>query len=197
MADVGWTEEARQAALAARRAAIAGGLKSLNITYDDSRFAIAKPSRGRFSMTNTKYKVAKFNPKTNNYHVIDVTGSFPDAYYHPEGTHVIQINGTADEAEQQHKELFGTAVNLTPEIKRGSVVARAGIGFLLGGPIGAAIGAATASPGSGGDRNIPQHALPVPIITPKPGYEASGVDPVLEAAVKRAGGLSKPTDEVP
>lgn len=47
------------------------------------------------------YKVANFDPETNQYKVITTRSSFAEAYNHPSGTHVIQTHGTSAEVEQQ------------------------------------------------------------------------------------------------
>jgi hypothetical protein len=112
------------------------------------------------SRKDLPFKVADYDHETDTYHIINSKASFPEAYNHPTGTHVIQTLGTAAEFEQQVR---GAA---SAQATEGSDVSkRAGIGFLLGGVTGAAIGAATS--GKGDWRNKPWFTLPNPVITPK------------------------------
>jgi hypothetical protein len=110
-----------------------------------------------FSRKDLPYKVTNYDPQRRQYDVITSKRSFAEAYSHPYGTHVVQTHGTSAEVEQQARGFS------TPVSSHGSDVGqRAGIGYLLGGVTGAAIGAASAA-----RKGAKLYALPNPVITPK------------------------------
>ena len=71
------------------------------------------------------YKVATYNPDTDSYKIITSFPTFREANSYPTGTHVIQT----------HEPSAAAATS--------NAAQRAGVGFLLAGPLGAAVGAAT------------------------------------------------------
>jgi hypothetical protein len=114
------------------------------------------------------YKLANYDKATDKYHVIGAFDTFAEAYNHPDGTHVIQTHGTSADVERQVR---GEAGDKSAGANIGK---RAGIGWLVAGPLGAAVGAASSA---GGDKPINQ--LPTPIITAKHSQSA-GVDIVYD-----------------
>jgi len=58
------------------------------------------------SRKDLPFKVADYDHETDTYHIINSKASFPEAYNHPTGTHVIQTLGTAAEFEQQVRGLL-------------------------------------------------------------------------------------------
>jgi len=146
VSDIGWTEEARAAALEAR---LHTKPVPLNALQKVGVF---------FSQKGWPYKVVNYNPENKNYDILTSKRTFAEAYNSSLGTHVIQTHGTAAEVEQQVR---GTS---RPSPSEGAALGRrAATGFILGGPMGAALGAATSSR-LGGEK---MYQLPTPIITSK------------------------------
>ena len=83
--------------------------------------------------------------------------TFGEAYKHPDGTHVVQTHGTDADLQRMVRGEVSTSA------EGSSTAQRVGVGFLSGGPAGAAIGAATS-----GSRFGNWYELPTPIITAKP-----------------------------
>jgi hypothetical protein len=106
------------------------------------------------------FKIAKYDPKTNSYKYIYVAKTFADAYAHPEGSHVVQTHGTAEEVENVARGIATPAALSRPDA--GAKIGAAGVGYLLAGAPGAAVGAAI-----GGKAAKRMYELPVPIVTPK------------------------------
>jgi hypothetical protein len=107
---------------------------------------------GFFGRVDLPYKVTKYDPDSETYYVLASSRNFAEAYNHRKGTHVVQTHGTNEEVQRMVTGLSSTEVSSTAQ--------RVGIGFLLAGPFGAAVGAAM--PARGG-----WHKLPHPIVTPK------------------------------
>jgi hypothetical protein len=186
MKDMGWTEKARAAALAARR--VLGKAKqkfSAFLGTDPETVAKWKASQQRwherlksdfeeaikreaadrlkgetkisYRRGDKPYKVTQYNPKTKEHRIIASRWSFGEAYSYPGGTHVVQTHGTEAELRQQ-----ATGEHVEPSV--GAEMARRAVGgALIAGPIGAAAGAMTSS----GSRYGKWYELPHPNIIPK------------------------------
>jgi hypothetical protein len=112
---------------------------------------LVNEATGFFGRVDLPYKVTRYDPERQTHYVVASKRTFAEAYNHPKGTHVVHTHGTSEEVQRM---VTGVA---SPEA---SATKRIGIGFLLAGPIGAAVGAATS--GGGGT-----HKLPNAVVTPK------------------------------
>jgi hypothetical protein len=111
------------------------------------------------------FKVTRYDPQTNVYHTLATRKTFGEAYEHmmtrfrpDEATHVVQTHGTNEEIQQL---VTGRTTPSSPPSGGSSVARRAGIGYLLAGPMGAAVGAAT----QGAQKEAPLYKLPHLFIT--------------------------------
>jgi hypothetical protein len=168
--DTGWTEAAREAARRAK-AAGKGLLSALRRSRQSALYRPQPPQPERppndwrtpgkaegswLARRDLPYKVAQYDPDKRSYKILTSKWTFPEAYNHPSGTHVVQTHvATAGEFERVvrgHSE-SGEATRLAQ---------RAGVGLLAAGPLGAAVGLATA-----GSKHGKWYELPTPIITSK------------------------------
>ena len=109
------------------------------------------------SRKDLPFKVAEYDPEAHNYKIITSKWTFGEAYKHPDGTHVVQTHGTDADLQRMVRGEVSTSA------EGSSTAQRVGVGFLFGGPAGAAIGAATS-----GSKFGNWYELPTPIITAKP-----------------------------
>jgi hypothetical protein len=110
-----------------------------------------------FSRKDLPFKVVRHDPEAQNYKIISSKWNFAEAYNYADGTHVIQTHGTDVDLERMVR---GEVSSSTEGL---SAAKRAGVGFLLGGPVGAALGAAAS-----GSKHGKWYELPAPIITDRP-----------------------------
>jgi hypothetical protein len=118
---------------------------------------------GRMAGTDLPYKVTQYDPASNTHHVLTSKWSFAEAYSHPSGTHVVQTHGT----EQQLQQIVQGQQISVPSAGVGEAARRAGVGFLLGGMAGAAVGAATSGNRYKQFYKTKWYKLPKPIVTAK------------------------------
>jgi len=177
--DIGWTEAAREAALAARRAA-ARGAESISKWHQEAvtraaaraREAYEHPKKQQPSIgsrienvfftppKNLPFKVVQFDPKSGNYTTLASYNNLEAAKGHPGGNYIIQTHEWVPELTSHEP----------TRSSRTSMGKRAAGGFLLAGPIGAAVGALTTPEPSGGiEMKYKAQKLPESVIHPKDG----------------------------
>ena len=147
--NIGWTEEAREAALAARRA---------HLTTGGVVFGTPRP---------LPYKAMHRAPD-GKWRVLAGYKDFPSAYNHVGATHVLQTHGTAAEGEQQARGAVSGEGNVPPSrganMARGAIIGGLAGGFAVGGPVGAAVGVAAGAL-MGSKKEQPLYELPSPILS--------------------------------
>jgi len=162
--DVGWTEEARAAALAVRAAKSQGKYREVkelprHLTFPEKVHSLLV--RGDLLGVPTvekflPFKVVKdLNHQDRTYKILTSKKTFAEAYAHPEGTHVVQTHGTLGEAERAARTAEGVQEPTGPKLagtQTEQIVAEAEM---------TALGALTGSAQR-------RYELPTPIITPKP-----------------------------
>ena len=119
----------------------------------------------KFNSDDYPYKSVERNKK-GEWKPVGWHNTFAEAYTHPQGTHVMQTHGTTAELEQQLRGTSSPASSATGPSTGVQMASGAAAGWLLAGPLGAAIGAMV-----GADRKPREqqfYKLPNPIITPKP-----------------------------
>ena len=93
--------------------------------------------RRKVARKDFPFKVTQYDPDTKQHVIITSKKTFAEAYAYPGGTHVVQTHGNAQQLGSD-----GCWDELVGRVKSGINMARRAVGgYLIAGPMGAAIGA--------------------------------------------------------